>query len=1215
MGGAPSRKDTSGGTAGVLGSHVRDKKKWRRVQRQDCPASQILGVVPQLRRQLRWECGEGSFPSVINQEVGGIKRGVEPSSMDLVPSPQKKNRGPSQIAMILVFWNCRGLGSDTAVRALHGLIRNKRPSMIFLSETKMKDHRLNGWMSSHFSPADIPWLCAGDFNEFLWDHEKSGGVEVLYNRPRYLETFMQATNLWDLDFNGPAFTWHGMRHGHLVEERIDRALINGLWQDLWPNSLVTHKTVLGSDYCPFIIQSDSESMRGRRAFKFEAFWAKENDCDQVVRSCWNRQDPNEILVRWMKKINDCKSSLIRWSRNKFKKRGLLIQELLHQLQELQRDWRSNIEVIKQKSQLVDELRAQEESYWMQRSRVRWLREGDANTKFFHNSTLQRRRCNQIIKIKDELGNWVEQPGRVRKLVEDHFIQTFTTGGARNWGSLLDCISPRVMEDMNLALLKPVSEDEIKTAIFKMGGLKAPGPDGFQGIFYQSFWEHVYGDVCALVRELMQGSSSPTSLNATYIVLIPKVPHSETVSQFRPISLCNYSYKVLSKVMANRLKVILPMLISPSQNAFVAGRTAKQKFEMGVKLDMQKAYDRVEWDFLDAVMERMGFCGMWRRLVMGCVSSVNFAVLLNGQLGNNIYFGANVPKGVAVNLGGILGVSVVDNPDTYLGVPAIWGWSKKRGLAYVKGRILGKLQGWKQSALSRASREILIKAVVQGIPAYPMCIFKFPSVVCLELDALAKKGARASWAWSSLLSGRELLASGSHWQIMGGDDVRVWVDRWLPSLPSGHPMPPGTVSVTSNLRVSSLIDSSSRQWDFDFLRPFLSSADQRVIQETIIGDSRWKDRLVWAANWNGKYSVKSGYRWLQIRSIEVRDHQMPAVRSISKTLWKCIWQLAVPPKIRHFLWVSLHLGLPTGKALFNIRLSSSPSCPLRLSADETVEHVFLRCPWVAAVWFGGALNYKVDAAGIVSWTRWLQDVFSINWGSSADRQWFQAYVSFSCWFIWKARCDFVFNQVPVNPSKFIFSLSFAFRIFLLAVSFLGCARPVLDSREEVAGRWCPHSSPFVKINVDASWSKSSRMGFAGVVARQVGGRFRVAVRSSIMAPSSLVAESFAILRGCELGASLGFSSVIIESDSLQAISCLNGSLENGSWEAFPILARAQRLGSAFQNCRWSWVPRSANLAADVLASADFTEMCDFVWVDRPPSSLVYVLSNDGLPCPH
>lgn len=101
----------------------------------------------------------------------------------------------------------------------------------------------------------------------------------------------------------------------------------------------------------------------------------------------------------------------------------------------------------------------------------------------------------------------------------------------------------------------------------------------------------------------------------------------------------------------------------------------------------------------------------------------------------MFFGANVPLGVATDLGKLLGMLVVENPSTYLGVPAIWGRSKKRGLAYMKGRILGKLQGWKQNTLSRAGREVLIKAVVQAIPSYPMSIFKFSAIVCHELDAL------------------------------------------------------------------------------------------------------------------------------------------------------------------------------------------------------------------------------------------------------------------------------------------------------------------------------------------------------------------------------------------------------------------------------------------------------------------------------------------------
>ncbi|KAM1042497.1 hypothetical protein PS2_033669 [Malus domestica] len=106
----------------------------------------------------------------------------------------------------------------------------------------------------------------------------------------------------------------------------------------------------------------------------------------------------------------------------------------------------------------------------------------------------------------------------------------------------------------------------------------------------------------------------------------------------------------------------------------------------------------------------------------------------------------------------------------------------------------------------------------------------------------------------------------------------------------------------------------------------------------------------------------------------------------------------------------------------------------------------------------------------------------------------------------------------------------------------------------------------------------------------------------------------LLRGCELGTSLGFQSVILESDSRESIDWLSGAVDVGSWEAYPVLTRVKLVSEDFQFCRWSWVPRTANGVADFLAPRGFQEIGSRVWVDKPPSSLVLVLNKDGLPCP-
>ena len=167
------------------------------------------------------------------------------------------------------------------------------------------------------------------------------------------------------------------------------------------------------------------------------------------------------------------------------------------------------------------------------------------------------------------------------------------------------------------------------------------------LFYQSFGSTVGED--ALVFLTAQNYKIPIDINLTHIALIPKFKSLERIIEFRPISLCGVIYKLVSKVLANRLKGILPLVVSENQSAFQAGRvitdTILMAFEtshymkhhqkgktsfMAPKLDMSKAYDRVEWKYLELMMKRMGFADRWVALMMECISSVNYSILINGE---------------------------------------------------------------------------------------------------------------------------------------------------------------------------------------------------------------------------------------------------------------------------------------------------------------------------------------------------------------------------------------------------------------------------------------------------------------------------------------------------------------------------------------------------------------------------------------------------------
>ena len=287
--------------------------------------------------------------------------------------------------------------------------------------------------------------------------------------------------------------------------------------------------------------------------------------------------------------------------------------------------------------------------WRQHSRSLWLANGDRNTKYFHSKATQRRRRNHIHGLRDNLDILHDTSEGMASLLINYYSSLFTTSQPEQIDKVVAQVSSVVTEDMNKALTRVFTASEVEMALKQMAPTKALSPDGMPPVFYQKYWHVVGSDVTKAVLSCLNSGCILNSINHTFITLIPKTKNPERVTEFCPISLCNVIYKLISKVLENKLKIILPQIVSDSQSAFVPGRLITDNvlvaFEtlhymhhnkigrdgaMALKLDMSKAYDRVEWIFLEKIMSRMGFHQKWISLMTGCISTVSYSILVNGE---------------------------------------------------------------------------------------------------------------------------------------------------------------------------------------------------------------------------------------------------------------------------------------------------------------------------------------------------------------------------------------------------------------------------------------------------------------------------------------------------------------------------------------------------------------------------------------------------------
>lgn len=293
---------------------------------------------------------------------------------------------------------------------------------------------------------------------------------------------------------------------------------------------------------------------------------------------------------------------------------------------------------------------EEETKWRLKSRQLWLQGGDKNTAFFHNQATARKLRNNVCSILDKEGNQQNTQEAIRNAATEFYRDLLTeTKGEEDYDDLLQHLPKGLTRDMNDSLNKEIEEEEIRSAIWTLNPDKAPGPDGFPICFYRAFWGLIKKDLIKMIRWIQQKGKIGGYTNATFLALIPKENRLSSFSRFRPISLCNASYKILSKILASRLKPLLPYLISENQGGFLPNRqitdsillvqeaihSSLSRKEKGfiLKLDLANAFDRVRHSFLFAVLRKMGFESPFLSLISTCIFGPWISPLVNGRLGD------------------------------------------------------------------------------------------------------------------------------------------------------------------------------------------------------------------------------------------------------------------------------------------------------------------------------------------------------------------------------------------------------------------------------------------------------------------------------------------------------------------------------------------------------------------------------------------------------
>ncbi|KAE8716200.1 Phospholipid-transporting ATPase 2 [Hibiscus syriacus] len=609
----------------------------------------------------------------------------------------------------------------------------------------------------------------GDFNAYIDPEEKLGKAQN-WHTINIFRTFVQRAKLIDLPMSGGTFTWSSNREVS-TWVRLDRFLISDTFlncfpkitQNLLSNFVSDHKPVLLKDFC---------INWGPKPFRFFNYLLQEQGFDDFVVNLVGDEKNKRDYGGIFRTLQMAKNQIRRWQGISNVGLSDSIATLEGKIDNWERKSQGGIlskgewdQMVEGKKELWRLLRI-EESIWCQKSRSRWIKDGDRNTRFFHLSALTRNRANTIHSLKIK-GDFISDIGMIRSTVFNFFKATYNTKSAMEVEGLnLEFAQLTAIQSASLEV--EFSEQEVWQVISSSDSTKAPGPDGFTMGFYKKYWASLKEQIMEFFSDFYQGKMWDHGVNHTFITLIPKKCIPENIEDFRPISL-----SVSVRVIPGRQLLDCAFLANEGIDSW-----RKQGLKGVVfKVDFSRAYDTIEWHIIQRLMREMGFGERWCSWISQCISTASISVLVNGsptkefsiakglrqgcslspllfnlvgellhrmlskavdlglfQVKSKLY-GINVESDILEEWATNIGCAIGSFPTEYLGLPLGARMNSEKLWDPVIANFNKKLAGWKVTSLSLAGRLVLIKSVLSSLPIFFLSMFKMPATISQKLNSL------------------------------------------------------------------------------------------------------------------------------------------------------------------------------------------------------------------------------------------------------------------------------------------------------------------------------------------------------------------------------------------------------------------------------------------------------------------------------------------------